>query len=741
MESLFLLLVLLLLGIAVFDLVVGVSNDAVNFLSSAIGANAATFRTIMIVASLGVFIGAASSGGMMEIAKRGVFNPAKFTFQDVIFIYVVVMLTDVLLLDFFNSMKLPTSTTISIVFELLGASLAMSFLHVLALDQPVSQWMDYINTGKALEMIVAIFVSVAIAFAAGWLVQLVVRGFLTFDYRRYARLGGAVFGGVALIVVLNFIVTVGLKTSDLRDTGFVQFILGNKGLVYLISFGLGFAYFFTRAGAREFDPFRSITLIGTFALAMAFASNDLVNFVGVPIAGYEAWGYWRASGLPADEYVMDVYAGPAGATTANPGFLVIAGIIMVGTLWISKKARNVIKTTVDLSRQQDGAERFSGNTFVRSLVRFTIEASEKVIAVIPEPVRHAVDRRFTVHTTPAATSEPPPAFDLVRASTNLTVAALLISLGTMLKLPLSTTYVSFMVLMGTSLADRAWSQDSAVYRVSGVATVIGGWFFTAITALTVSAIFAIIAGTMGFFGVAIVLALVVTGLWIINRSTDNELRLAVSLELPEDWHKLEPNELGPILRTKVAQYAKGYADAADTMIAAAINRDAEAVNRLTLRLDRQIAANAEHRSRLTETIKNYVDKDSIQTSQTLLQLYYEQSEILRHLDGALEYVRLHVLNLHKPFDAEQQQLLTEFAQTIDDFASRLASETSDPDAVRGGIAEIETFARKAMSEQVRGNIEDRYSHNSNEVFLTALFRNLSAGRNIHRMYEASLEIR
>ena len=281
METLFLSLVLLLLCIALFDLVVGVSNDAVNFLTSALGSRAATFQTIMIVASFGVFVGAASSGGMMEVAKRGVFNPSLFTFQDVMFIYVVVMLTDILLLDFFNSMKMPTSTTISIVFELLGASLAVSFLHVLTKDQSISDWMTYINTAKALQMIVAIFVSVAIAFVVGWLAQYVIRALLTFDYERYMRIGGAVFGGIATVVVVNFIVSVGLKNSPLSESDFVEFILTNAGVVYLGVFGLTFVLFFALAG-RDFNPFRAITLLGTFALAMAFASNDLVNFIGVP---------------------------------------------------------------------------------------------------------------------------------------------------------------------------------------------------------------------------------------------------------------------------------------------------------------------------------------------------------------------------------------------------------------------------------------------------------------------------
>ncbi|MEE8245545.1 MAG: inorganic phosphate transporter, partial [Pseudomonadales bacterium] len=480
MEDIFLIFVFVLLAIAVFDLVVGVSNDAVNFLSSSVGSRAASFRTIMIVCSIGIMVGAASSGGLMEIAKRGIFNPSFFTFQDVMFIYIVVMLTDVFLLDFFNAMRMPTSTTISIVFELMGAALAISFLRVLDMNQPVAIWMDYLNTAKAMEMVVAIFLSVAIAFVAGWVVQFVVRGLLTFEYKKYGRIGGALFGGVAIVVVVNFIFTVGLKHSPLQDAVLVTLVSNNPALVYSAVFAGSTAMFFGLGGNKNYDAFKTVTLIGTFALAMAFASNDLVNFIGVPVAGYEAFGYWSASGVPADEYFMDVWAGPAGAGTANQMFLIIAGIIMAVTLWTSKKARNVMQTELDLSRQEEGTERFSGNEPARVFVRFTSFIVSLALKLVPLSLRQAIDRRFSTP-SPVLIENPddPPAYDLVRAAVTLTIAAALISLGTAMKLPLSTTYVTFMMAMGTSLADRAWSQDTAVYRVSGVLSVIGGWFVTA----------------------------------------------------------------------------------------------------------------------------------------------------------------------------------------------------------------------------------------------------------------------
>ena len=733
METLFTILVYLLLGIALFDLVVGVSNDAVNFLTSALGSRAATFRTIMIVASIGVFVGAASSGGMMEVAKRGVFNPALFTFQDVMFIYVVVMLTDIFLLDFFNSMKLPTSTTISIVFELLGASLAVSFLHVMTAEQSISDWMTYINTAKALQMIVAIFISVGIAFAAGWLLQYLIRALLTFDYERYMRIGGAVFGGIATVVVVNFIVFVGLKNSPLREIGIVEFISVNTIVVYLAVFAAAFVLFAVLA-RRGSNPFKIITLLGTFALAMAFASNDLVNFIGVPVAGFEAFEFWQSSGLGADEYMMDVFAGDAGASTANPIFLYLAGAVMVLTLWRSKKARNVIQTSVNLSRQNEGSEQFQGNDIVRNVVRFVGFVANGVASLFPRVFREAVTRRYSrlpdLHITRV---DDPPAFDLVRASTNLIIAAALISMGTLLKLPLSTTYVSFMVLMGTSLADRAWNRDSAVYRVSGVFAVVGGWFMTAIVALALSIGFAVLAVQFGFLGLLMVIVLVALGIYVVNRYTDNKVKVHVIPDLPERWFSETTETLRPYLVSKVQEIAGTYGSFVDEITEAIIHEDRHRIRDMKARLKEQERLNFEYRGALTHNL-SLVKVDHMDVGRTLVGFYALEFDLLHHGKMTLTNAWLHVLNMHRPLEPDQREMLKELGTLINEYVQEIVGlEGSEKTILDDRLRRIRERIDQAVRDQIQGNIDGRFSHKNNELLLSILFRNLNASDVLRQM--------
>ena len=674
----------------------------------------------------------------MNPLRHPIFNPSFFTFQDIIFIYVVVMLTDVFLLDFFNSMRLPTSTTISIVFELLGASLAVSFLHVLDMNQPVSVWMDYLNTAKALQMIVAIFVSVAIAFVVGWLVQYIVRGLLTFEYRRYGRIAGALFGGVAIVVVLNFIVNVGLKHSPLQGSEIVQFVIENAMTVSAVAFVGATALFFGLGARKNYDAFKTVTLIGTFALAMAFASNDLVNFIGVPVAGFEAFGYWSDSSIPADQFMLDVWDGPAGAGTANPMFLIIAGLVMVMTLWLSKKARNVIQTEIDLGRQEEGVERFSGNEIARIFVRLVGFSVSLILKLVPLSIRQAINRRYT--TRPIAMTEnidDPPAFDLVRASTNLTIAAALISLGTYLKLPLSTTYVTFMLAMGTSLADRAWSQDSAVYRVSGVITVIGGWFFTAIAALTLSAVFALIAGVYGFLGIGIVIVLVSIGLYTVNHFINSDLRLVASLELPEDWFGKSAEELRPYLRKKTAEIAAAYSKGIEELLHAVIQSDRRTLRGLLARLDKQIEKNTENRGAVTRNIKRHAKHENVQAAKSLLYYFGEETELLRNMRIAVDIVRLHVLNLHRPLDPEQQNLLQNYFGDIQRYLELVADEHSSREKIHKQLTEIERQADTMLSRQIIGNIDELYTHKNNELLISAIVRHSTASRNIMGMLDIS----
>ena len=514
MDNVYLLMLIALVLLAVIDIVVGVSNDAINFLNSAIGSKALSLRTIMIVASLGIFIGAVFSSGMMEVARKGIFVPAMFNFDEIMIIFITVMITDILLLDFFNTLGLPTSTTVSIVFNLLGAALVISLLKISASEtQTLADLGQYINKEKALTIISGILLSVVIAFSVGALVQWVSRLIFTFHYEKKIKHFGAIFGGVALTAILYFIIMKGLKGSpyykDLKGV-----IDGNEIFIILgsfIAFSL-LSYVFQKVTKKSI--LLVVIAIGTFGLALAFSGNDLVNFIGVPMAAYHSYGAWSASGIPAAEFTMEVLSKKM---PAEPFLLFIAGGIMVTTLWFSKKAKTVAETELSLSRQGNTHEKFQPNMLSRSVVTLSTFIANSVDSIIPESIQEKINKSFEKPDAKLLTKDQSidaPAFDMIRASVNLMVAGVLISIATAMKLPLSTTYVTFMVAMGTSLADRAWGRESAVYRVAGVLNVIGGWFFTAFGAL-------IAAGTVVFFikwnkEVMIPILLLLTGIILVR---------------------------------------------------------------------------------------------------------------------------------------------------------------------------------------------------------------------------------
>ena len=497
MENIYLYMIIALAFLAIADLVVGISNDAVNFLNSAIGSKAISFRTIMIVASIGVAVGAIFSSGMMEVARKGIFNPGEFMFNEIMIIFMAVMITDILLLDFFNSLGMPTSTTVSIVFELLGAAVAMALIKIGASGGDVSEVVNYINTSKASQIIFGILLSVVVAFSIGAIVQWVSRLLLSYNFQRKANWVGALFSGVALTAITYFIFMKGLKGTsyakqsfdiingstmkDFLETQVITIVLISSVFWSLLSYGL---IVFAKT-----NIYKLIIIVGTFALALAFAGNDLVNFIGVPVAAYNAFLEWSASGLSATEFPMDVLASKV---PTNNWLLFGAGMVMVVTLWFSTKAKDVVKTSLDLSNQGETKERFQPNTLSRGFVRIAMGASKVTSLILPTSWQEKIEQQFeqpVIKLTKNKVHELP-AFDLVRAAVNLMVAAVLISIATSYKLPLSTTYVTFMVAMGTSLADRAWGAESAVYRVAGVLNVIGGWFFTAFSAFSAAALVA-----------------------------------------------------------------------------------------------------------------------------------------------------------------------------------------------------------------------------------------------------------
>ena len=501
MEFIYLSIVVFLLVLAVFDLFVGVSNDAVNFLNSAIGAKVAKFKTIMLIASVGVVVGAVMSAGMMDVARHGIMHPANYSFHEVMTIFLAVMVTDVIILDMFNTLGLPTSTTVSLVFELLGGTFIIALLKMNA-DGNLT-FDDLLNSDKALSVIIAIFVSVAIAFFTGVLVMWISRLIFTFNYKKRLRYTVGVFGGVAFAVLSYFIFIKGVSKSPFIDQGVKEWITANTATLMLLIFLFGTLLMQSLHWLR-FNVFKIIVLMGTFALAMAFAGNDLVNFIGVPMAGLDSYQDFVANGHGDDDSFMMTSL----MTSAKTPFLYLlaAGAIMIIAMTTSKKAQNVVKTSVDLARQDEGNEMFGSSKAARSIVRATQDMGSFVSRYMPAGVARWIDSRFQKEDV---ILEEGAAFDMVRAAVNLVLASVLIVVGTTYKLPLSTTYVTFMVAMGSSLADRAWSRESAVFRVTGVLSVIGGWFITAGVAFAVCAIVCMAMYAGGFLVMFLFMALAI----------------------------------------------------------------------------------------------------------------------------------------------------------------------------------------------------------------------------------------
>lgn len=510
--EIYIVFVVLLFALAASDLVVGVSNDAVNFLNSAIGSKVGSRRAIMIVASMGILLGVLFSSGMMEVARKGIFNPAMFSFSHVMVIFLAVMLTDILLLDLFNTFGMPTSTTVSIVFELLGAAVIVSIFHMFYTGQDLANLTSYINTGKAIVIITGIFLSVFIAFTVGLIAQFISRLLFTFNFRKKTKKYGPVWVGVSMTILSYFILIKGLKGSMMLDATMINWIQSNTLLLLLGNFVFWTLVCFMIIRHTRLHIFKAIVFVGTFSLALAFSSNDLVNFIGVPIAGFQSFMLWKDSGSIADNFQM---SGLAGQVPSPVVILMIAGVIMIVTLWRSKKAKTVTATELNLSRQNKGHERFKPHLVARWFVKFNLVIIGNIIKVLPEKLKRKIRKSYD--RTNINESENAPAFDLVRASVNLTIASMLIAIATSYKMPLSTTYVSFMVAMGTSLADNSWGNDSAVHRVSGVLNVIGGWLMTALIAFSVSGLFAAIIFTFKVTGLIIVVAIVAIAIFFSYR--------------------------------------------------------------------------------------------------------------------------------------------------------------------------------------------------------------------------------
>ena len=508
MSTIYLCIVIFLLCLAVFDLFVGVSNDAVNFLQSAIGAKVAKFRTVLVIASCGVVLGAIMSSGMMDIARHGIMSPDHFTFEEVMTLFLAVMVTDVIILDVFNTLGMPTSTTVSLVFELLGGAFILSTLKMWG--DPSLNYSVLLNSDKALEVIIGIFASVAIAFFFGVIVMWISRVVFTFNYKKHSRYSIAIFGGIAFTALSYFILMKGLGKSPYLPAEWRDYIQNNIGMLLVITF-VASAIVMEFLHLCRINIFKFTVLMGTFGLAMAFAGNDLVNFIGVPLAGLSSYQDYmaNANGAAPDAFMMTSLMESAKTT---PVFLLIAGAIMIVAMATSKKAQNVIKTSVDLSRQDEGDEMFGSSSAARVIVRNCQNADSWLNHFLPQGLKNWINSRFNKNDVELEESA---AFDVVRAAVNLVLASMLITIGTNLKLPLSTTYVTFMVAMGSSLADRAWSRESAVFRVTGVLSVIGGWFITAGVAFFACAVVCL---AMHFGGIVVQSAFIALVIFMLIRS-------------------------------------------------------------------------------------------------------------------------------------------------------------------------------------------------------------------------------
>jgi phosphate/sulfate permease len=672
MDNIYLLMLVALTILAVADIVVGVSNDAINFLNSAIGSKAISLRTIMIVASLGIFIGAVYSSGMMEVARKGIFVPAMFTFDEIMMIFMAVMITDILLLDFFNTLGLPTSTTVSIVFNLLGAAIVISLIKISGTDgASLADLGTYINKEKALTIISGILLSVVIAFSVGAIVQWISRRIFSFHFDKKMKNFGAIFGGVALAAILYFIFMKGLKGSpfykDLK--GYLE---GNEYLVMAVSFVFFtlFSYAFQKITKKSI--LLVVIAVGTFGLALAFSGNDLVNFIGVPMAAYHSYEAWSASGVAATDFTMEVLDKKM---PAEPFLLFIAGGIMVATLWFSKKAKTVAETELSLSRQNDTHEKFQPNMLSRGIVRGSSWLSNAMSAIIPKTTQEKINASFTKPDTKALTKDQSidaPAFDMIRASVNLMVAGVLISIATSMKLPLSTTYVTFMVAMGTSLADRAWGRESAVYRVAGVLNVIGGWFFTAFGAL-------IAAGAVVFLinlnkTVMVPILLLLTVILLVRNYLSHKKKSTTKVD-PKSLKKSESSTVQGIITESadnitnvVSRTNKIFTDVLKGLAkedVKALKKSRKGVNKL----DQEVE---DLRDNIFYLIKN-LDETSVRGSSFYITILAYLTDMTQSLDFISKKSYKHVNNNHRKLKFNQIKDL----QEIDDSLEVLLAEIEE----------------------------------------------------------------
>lgn len=670
MENIYLIIVVILFALAISDLVVGVSNDAVNFLNSAFGSKAAPKWLILLMAGLGVLIGATFSSGMMEVARKGIFHPDMFVFSEIMVIFLAVMITDVILLDMFNTFGMPTSTTVSIVFELLGSAVAVSLVKIKQLGGTIGELSQYINSEKALAIITGILLSVLIAFTIGAIVQYITRLIFTFNYRQNMKYFGSLFGGAAVTAITYFILIKGIDGSAFAEiemsTGekLGDWVVSHTGKLLLYSFVAWVVIIQLLKWLFNIKVLKLTVLIGTFALAMAFAGNDLVNFIGVPLAGYTSFKAWVTAGATSpDSFSMAMLAGKVGTPTF---MLLISGLIMIATLIFSKKAQSVVNTSVDLARQSEGTERFNSSRIARVIVRSSTSFQKNLDKIIPARVTQAIQSRFEPAAV-VATGPDAPAFDKIRASVNLLVASVLIAIGTSYKLPLSTTYVTFMVAMGTSLSDKAWGRDSAVYRISGVFAVIGGWFLTAIIAFSVAAIVAWIISIGGMIMILVFLSIAVFMVIRTHMLFKKRSKMAVAddddaITEKDETEKVMEKCKKQVIRS-ISQANKIYSESIENFL-----KEERLGLKESLSLkDTLNKKSKKQKNRVLNTISKI--EENVDSGHFYVQVVDYQRELAHSLNFLVEPLFEHVNNNHKPFIQPQIDEFTNLKTEVNKFFS------------------------------------------------------------------------
>jgi len=658
-ETIYLIIVVILFLLAASDLIVGVSNDAVNFLNAAIGSKVASFKVVMSVAAIGILIGAVFSSGMMEVARKGIMNPGEFYFSEIMIIFLAVMVTDVLLLDTFNTIGLPTSTTVSIVFELLGASVGMASIKLIKSDGGLTI-AQFINSSKALEIIAGILLSVGVAFTVGAIIQWLVRIVFSFNFKRRIKYYGALWGGIAFTAMTYFILIKGAKGASFMTDNMNAWITTHSLTILIYSF-VGWSLLLQLLfSVFRVNILKMIVLVGTFSLAMAFAGNDLVNFIGVPIAGFNAYEFFHAGGsVNPDGMLMTSLAGKVRTPQL---FLLLAGLVMVVTLYTSKKARSVVQTSLDLSRQGAGDERFRSTWLSKVLVRGTINFSTGMKKVLPDRFVETLEKQFVPYKDPDLKNNPPE-FDLVRASVTLTVSSILIAFGTSMKLPLSTTYVTFMVAMGTSLSDKAWDRESAVYRISGVLSVIGGWFLTAISAFTLAFMMAYVF----YYGElpALIIALLIVAYFIYRTHRHHKRSANLVKEEVEDVKSYSDQNIADksnkTILKNIKKISVEYVKIIDGL-------EKESVKEL-----KQVRSEISRITGKTKYLKDHINiiieklkADSVDNAYYFVQVLDYMREMLHSISFIVEPALKHVDNNHKPLLEIQTKELNAISKLLSD---------------------------------------------------------------------------